>query len=134
MREVVLAQRDQDAVIGAGEVVVLGDGVILLETSLELRGRPVLDEVGQVVEEPLRAQPARVVRLRQREDLLELVEDQERQQRASARVAQQVAAMVQELPERLALDGRAGPGPVARGLGRAEDRLLDLFGRRRRIG
>ena len=42
--------------------------------------------------------------------------------------------MVQELPERLALDGRAGPRPVTRGLGRAEDRLLDLFGRRRRIG
>ena len=134
VREVVLAQRDQDSVIGAGEVVILGDGIVLLQTALEIRGRAVLDEVGEVVEEPLRAQPACVVRLRQREDLLELVEDQKREERAAAGIAQQVAAMVQELPERLALDGRAGPRPVARGLGRAEDRLLDLFGRRRRIG
>ena len=41
-------------------------------------------------------------RLRQREDLLELVEDQQRDEGAPAGVAQHVVAMVQELPERLA--------------------------------
>ena len=76
----------------------------MLEASLERRRRAVLDEVGEVLEELLRAQPAGVIRLRQREDLLELVEDQQRQQRAAARIAQQVAAVVQEFPQRLALD------------------------------
>ena len=81
-----------------------------------------------------RTQPAAVVGLRQREDLLELVEDQQRQQRAPARVAQQVAAVVQELPQRLSLDRRARPRPVPGGHGGLEDRLLDLLGGWRRLG
>ena len=133
MGEVVLAQRDQDAVVGAREIEVLGGGLVLVEPLLERRGRAVLDEVGEVLEELLRTQPAAIVGLRQREDLLELVEDQERQQRAALGIPQQVAAVVQELPQRLALDRGARAAPVA-GLGRGlEDRLLDLLGRRRRI-
>ena len=85
-------------------------------------------------EELLGAQAPGVVGLRQREDLLELVEDQQRQHGAAARIAQQVAAVVQELPQRLAFDRRARPRPVAGGGRGPEDRLLDLFRRRRRIG
>ncbi len=134
VREVVLAQRDQDAVVGARKIEIVGGGLVLLEALLERERRPVLDEVGEVLEEFPCAQPPAVVGLRQREDLLELVEDQQRQQRAPARVAQQVAAMVQELPQRLAVDRRARARPVADGNGGLEDRLLDLLGGRRRLG
>ena len=54
-----------------------------------------------------------VVALREREDLLELVEDQQRDQRLARRVAQDVVAVVQELPQRLAADGDAGLRPCA---------------------
>ena len=108
MREVILAQRDQDAVVGAGEVEVVRRGFVVVEPPLEVSRRPVLDEVGQFVEELLGPLAARVIGLRQREDFLELVEDQQRQQRLAGRIAQQVAAVVQELPQGLAFDCRAG--------------------------
>ena len=134
VRQVVLAQRDQDAVVGAGEIEVVGGRIVAFQAPLERVRRPVLDQVGQFLDEFLRPAPARVVGLRQREDLLELVEDQQRQQRLAVTVAQQVAAMVQELPQRLALDRRAGARPVPRLGGHLEDGLLDLLGRRRRVG
>ena len=133
VREVVLAQRDQDAVVGAREIEIVGVGFVFLEAALEVGGRTVLDQVRQLIQEALRALPARVVGLRQREDLLELVENQQRQQRLFVRVAQQVAPVMQELPERFAFDGRTRARPVT-GLGRhLEDRLLDLLRRRRRF-
>ena len=113
MRQVVLAQRDQDAVVGAREIEIVGVGFVVLEAALELGRRPVLDQVGQFVEEALRALPAGVVGLRQREDLLELVEDQQRQQRLAVRVAQQVAAVMQEFPQRFAFDRRRPPASSA---------------------
>ena len=58
------------------------------------------------LEELRGALAAGVVGLRQREDLLELVEDQQRHERAAGGVAQHVVAVVQEFPQRLALDGR----------------------------
>jgi hypothetical protein len=127
--EVVLAQRDQDAVIGARKVEVLGGRLVLVEACLERERRPVLDEVGEFIDELLGAQAAGVVGLGEREDLLELVEDEQRQQHAPARVTQQVAAMVQELPQRLAFDRGARPRPVTCLRGGPQDRPLDLLGR-----
>ncbi len=76
VREVVLAERDQHAIVGACEVEVLGGGLVEFEAPLQRRRRPVLDQVGEFLDELLRPQPAAVVGLGQREDLLELVEDQ----------------------------------------------------------
>ena len=80
-----------------------------------------------------RARPASS-RLGEREDLLELVEDQQRDERLARFVEQHVVAVVQEFPQRLAGAGDAGLRPlagVARGL---QDRLLDLLAGLRRIG
>ena len=100
--EIVLAQRDQDPVVGAREVELLGRGVVALDPRFERLRRAVLDEVGEVLEELRGALAAEVVALREREDLLELVEDQQRDERLARGVAQHVVAMVQELPQRLA--------------------------------
>ena len=128
MGEIVLAQRDQHAIVGAGEVEVLRAGLVLLQPLLERGWRAVLDEVGEILQELPGAQAPGVVSLRQREDLLELVEDQQRQQRPSLSITQQVAAVMQEFPQRLALDSGTGLRPVP-GRGRGpEDSLLDLLG------
>ena len=105
----------------------------LLHPRFERLGRAVLDEVGEVLEELRGALAAEVVALREREDLLELVEDQQRNERLARRVAQHVVAMVEELPQRFAGDRDARLRPLARGFGRAEDRLLDLLGGLRRL-
>jgi hypothetical protein len=133
VRQVVLAQRDQDAVVAAREVEALGDAVVDVELGLQGAWRPVLHQVGELVDELRRARPAGVVALGEGEDLLELVEDQQRCQRAAVGVAQLVVAVVQELPERLARLRGAGLRPGAGVQGLAEDRLLDLLGRRRRV-
>ena len=120
VREVVLAQRDQDAVVAAREVEVLGRRVVALDARLERLRRAVLDEVGEVLEELRGALAAEVVALREREDLLELVEDQQRDERLAGRVAQHVVAVVQEFPQRLAARRRrraasTRPAPASRG-------------------
>ena len=96
--------------------------------------RPVLHQVGQLVDELRGACAAEVVALGEREDLLELVEDQQWRQGAAVGVAQHVAAVVHELPQRLTLDRGAGLRPSARCERLAEHRLLDLLGGRRRVG
>ena len=98
MREVVLAERDQHAVVAAGEVEALGDRFVLLHPRLERSGRTVLDEVGQVLHEFRGAAAAGVVPLRQRENLLELVEDEQRHHGLAAGVMQDVPAVVEEFP------------------------------------
>ncbi len=132
--EIVLAQRDQDPVVGARKVEFFRRRVVALDALLELPGRAVLNEVGEVVQELGGALAAEIVALRQREDLLELVEDQQRGERLPGRVAQHVVAVVQELPQRFAADRGAGLRPLPRRLRLAEDRLLDLLGRWRRVG
>jgi hypothetical protein len=134
MREVVLAQRDQDAVVAAREVEALDSGFVLVHLRLERLWRPILDQVGQVFHELRRALAAEVVALRQREQFLELVEDQQRDERLARLIAQDVVAMVQELPQRFAGYRGARLRPRACGPRRAKNRLLDLFGRHRRIG
>ncbi len=81
-REVVLAQRDQHAVVAAREIEALGRQFVGLQPRLERPRRAVLDQVRQIVDEARRARAAGLVGLGQREDLLELVEDQERDERA----------------------------------------------------
>ena len=98
MSEVVLAQRDQDAIVRTREVEIFGRLVIVLDPRFECGRRAILDEIGKVLEKSLRAQPAGIVGLCEREDLLELIEDQQRQQRVAFLIAQQIAAMVQEFP------------------------------------
>jgi hypothetical protein len=119
--EVVLAQRDQDPVVGAAEVEALDDGLLEVEHRLERFGRSVLDQVGQVLDELRRALAPEVVVLPEREDLLELVEDEERGERASFGIAQQVVAVVQELPQRFAGDRRTGARPLSEGGGASRE-------------
>jgi hypothetical protein len=124
VREIVLAQHDQDAVVLAVEVEALGDGLVLLEQRLELARRAVLHQVGQVLEEVRRAPAAGLVGLRQGEDLLELVEDQQRHHGLAVGVEQNVVAVVQEFPQRFARHGGARLRPLAGCRGGAQDRLL----------
>src|SRR6185437_9041742 len=63
MREVILAQRDQDAVVGTGEVEILAGVVVLLHPRFQRRRGAVFDEVGQVFEKPVRVQLAGIVGL-----------------------------------------------------------------------
>jgi hypothetical protein len=74
---------------------------------------------------------AEVVALRQREDFLELVEYQQRDQRPARRVAQYVIAVVQEFPQRFAADGHSRLRPLSERLRRPENGFLDLL---RRLG
>ncbi len=134
MREVILAQRDEDPIVAAGEVESLDDGLVVLHPRFERLRRAVLDEIGEILEELRRALAAEVVVLRQRENFLELVEDQQRDERPAGLIAENVVAVVQELPERFAFDRHADLRPLAGALRRAKDGLLDLLGRRRRLG
>ena len=98
MRQVILAQRNQDPVIAAREIESFGGGFVLLYSRFERLGRAVLDEIGQVLDELRGALAPEIVGLRKRENFLELVEDQQRDERLAGRVAQDVVAMMQELP------------------------------------
>ena len=51
MRQVVLAQCDQDAVVGARKIEVVGRGLVLVEAALERERRAVLDEIGELLDE-----------------------------------------------------------------------------------
>src|SRR6185437_16329790 len=133
MREVVLAQRDQHPVVAAREVEGLGDRVVGVNACFEHLWRPVLDEIGELLDELGGAPATEIIALREREDFLELVEDQKRRQRAAGRVAQEVAAMMEEFPQRFAGNRDADVRPLPGRFARAEDRLLDLLARRRRV-
>src|SRR5436190_4320365 len=133
MGKVILAQRNKDPVVAAGEVEPFDRGLVLVHPGFERLRRTVLDQIGEILDELRRALPAEVVALREREQLFELVEDQQWDERSAGFVAQDVVAVVQELPERFARFGDADLRPLARRLRRTEDRLLDLLGRRRRF-
>ena len=131
VREVVFAERDENAVVGARKIEALHRRLVTIELSLERLGRAIFDEVGEVLGELRGALPAKIVALRQRENLLELIEDEQRDQRAAGVVAQHIVAVVEKFPERLAGLGDAGLRPVSGGRGRAQDGLFDLLGGRR---
>ncbi len=61
--EIVLAQCDQDAVVAAREVEALDDRFVVVELGFERARQPVLDQVGQIVDEARGALSARVVAL-----------------------------------------------------------------------
>ncbi len=126
-RQIVFAQRDQHAVVRSREVELLGAGLVGVELGFEFLRRAVLNEVGKIRNEARGACAPEVVALREREDLLELIEYQQRRERAPRLVAQHVVAMVQELPQGLALDGDTHLGPLAGEPGAARDRFLDLL-------
>ena len=128
--EIVLAQCDQDSVVAAREVEALDDRFVIVELGFERARQPVLDQVGQIVDEARDALSARVVALAESEDLFELVEDQQRDERLAGGVEQHVVAVMQELPQRLAFDRGTGLSPAAHGLGGTEDCSLNLLGRR----
>jgi hypothetical protein len=102
VRQVILAQCDQDAIVAAREVEALDGGLVVVHLRLERLGRAVLDQVGQVLDELRGALAPEFIALREREQFLELVEDQQRDQGLPGRVAQHVVAVVQELPQRFA--------------------------------
>ena len=132
-REIVLAQRDQYAIITAREIEAPGRGLIFVELRLERLGCAVLDQVRELGDKACRAGAAEFIALGESEDLFELIEDQQWNQRGARLVAQHIVAVVQELPQRLARDGHAHLGPLARKARRVPDRLLDLLGRLGRL-
>ena len=99
MREIVLAQRDQDPIVAACEVEALDGGFIVLHLRFELFGRAVLDQIGKIVEKLRGALAPGVVALREREDLLELIEDQQRNEWLAGCVVQDVTAVMEKLPQ-----------------------------------
>ncbi len=125
--------RNQDPVVAAREIEPLGRRLVLLDPCLERLGRAILDQIGQVLDELLGALASEIVALRKGEDFLELVEDQQRNERPAGRVVQDVVAMMQELPQRFAGHRDARLRPLAGFLRRTEDRGLDLFGGRGRF-
>ena len=126
--EIILAQCDEHAIVAAREVEAFGRRVVGLEPFLERPRRAILDEIGEVLHEAGRAGAAEIVALREGEDFLELIEDEQRNQRGAGLVPQHVVAMVEELPQRLSGDGHARLRPLAGAPRRARDRLLDLLG------
>jgi len=133
VREVILTQRDQDPVVAPRKVEAFDGGLVLIHLRFKRLRRAILDQVGQVLDELRRALPAELIALREREQLLELVEDQQRDERFAGFVAQDVVAVVQKLPQRFARFRDADLRPVAGRPRRTEDRLLDLLGRRWRF-
>ena len=111
VRQVVFAQRDQHAVVAACEVEGFCRTVVCFQSLHQRLRRPVLDQVGQFLDELGCTLAPEVVALGQGEDLLELVEDQQRNQRAPIGVVQHIVAVVQEFPQRLALDRHTGLRP-----------------------
>ncbi len=134
MGEIVLAQRDQYPVVAAGKIESLGGCFVLLDPGFERFGRAVLDQVGEILEELRGTLAAEVVALRKREDFLELVEYQQRDQRLARRVAQDVVAVVQEFPQRFAADRHPRLRPLSERLRSPENGLLDLLRRLGRVG
>ena len=131
VREVVLAQRDQDAVVAAREVEALDDRFVVVERASSALGQPVLDQVGEVVDELRRALAADVVTLREREDLLELVEDQQRRQRIACVVHAARRRGGAGTPTAIRLRPRCRSASSVPEDVVAEDGLLDLLRRRR---
>src|SRR5262249_49101927 len=113
-REVVLAQRNEHPVIAARKVEAFGRGLILLQLRLELLRGAVLYQVRELGNETRGTRAAEVITLGESEDLLELIEDQKRNERPARLITQHVIAMVQELPQRLALYRHPGLGPFPR--------------------
>ena len=105
----------------------------MIHRGFEGAGRAVLNQIGQVLDELRGTLPSEVVALRESENFLELVEDQQRDERLAGRIAQDVVAVVQEFPERFATDGDTRLRPSAGRLRRPEDGALDLLGRCRRV-
>ena len=131
MGEVILAQRNEDAIVAPREIETLGGGFVLLDLRFERLRRAIFDQVGEVLDELRCARAAEIIALSEREDLLELVEDHQRDERVAGIVAQEIVAMMQELPQRFAGNRHTRTRPPARMLRRTEDRLLDLFRWRR---
>src|SRR5205807_3151586 len=130
-REIVLAQRDQYAIITAREIEAPGRGLIFVELRLERLGCAVLDQVRELGDKACRAGAAEFIALGESEELLELIEDQQGDERRARLIAQHVVAMVQKLPQRLARDRYTHLGPLARQARGLPDRLFDLL---RRLG
>ncbi len=134
MRQIVLPKRDEDPVVGARKIESGGIALVVLQARLEFGGRTVFHQVGELGEKRLGPRAACGIGLREGEDFLELVEDEQRNEGAAAGVPEHVVAVVEEFPERLAFGGGAGPRPCA-GLRRgAKHGILDLLGGRRRGG
>ena len=134
MREVVLAQRDQDR----GSRCARNRNRSAAVSSCSIRASSAFG--GRFSTRSARSSmncaarcAAEIVALREREDLLELVEDQQRHERACPLASRSTSSRWcrnshSDSPS------TATPGcvHVPGGLGRAEDRLLDLLRRRRR--
>src|ERR1043165_2044092 len=98
MRQIILAQRNQQPVVGAAEVEAFECRLVLLQLLLDGARRAILDEIGELLEERRRAPAREVGVLPEREDFLELIEDDERNQRASLGIGQRFSAVMQEFP------------------------------------
>ena len=131
MRQVILAQQDQNPIVRAREVKFGGVGLVAVDPGLERPRRTIFHQVREIGEEFLGPLPSGIIGLGQSEDFLELVEDQNGNERAAIGVLEHVVAMMQELPQGLTGDGGAALGPGAGRLGGAEDGPLDLVGGRR---
>jgi len=126
--QIVLAQRDQHPVVAASEVETLRGAVVLIETRLQRLRRAVLHQIPEFLDELGRALSTEVIDLREGEKLLELIEDEQRENPGTHSIVQHIVAVVQKLPERLSGVGNALLRPLSRSARGAPDRRLDLLG------
>ena len=75
MCQIILAQRNQDAVIGARKIEALGNAVIRINLGFQRFRWAILNEISQVFDELSGAFAARIIGLRERKNLFELIED-----------------------------------------------------------
>ena len=101
----------------------------MLQAGDELLRRAVFDEFGQLAHERDRAVALGARGGPEREQLLELVEDQHGHDGAATGVDQPVVAVMEKLPERFTRLGGAGFRPRAGARGRVGDHGLHLFAR-----
>ncbi len=134
MGQIVLAQADQHAVVSIVEDELLDQLGAFVQSLLERLGRPVLDHVGQLGQKLRCAESSVLARLADREQLLELVEDEDGTDRPSLGRFQDQAATVKTLPERLGLLARANLPAAACVDDGPRDRGDDLLGKPRRRG
>src|SRR6185437_11488735 len=103
--------------------------LIPLDLRLESLGRAVLDQVGELFDETRGPRPSEIITLGEREQLFELIENEQWNDRCAGGIAQHIFAVMQEFPQRLAGRRDANLRPLPGNVCGTPDGLLDLLSR-----
>ena len=119
MRQIVFAQRDDHAIVGAREVKRLHLRAGFLQSGDELFRRPIFDELRQLAHEADGARALATATGPEREKLLKLIKYQDRHNRATGGSDESIITMVKEFPQGFGglRAARLGPRPRSRSVG-----------------